>query len=404
MMTNEESYHFDAFGYLIVRGVLSVEEIERCSRVLDQLELDAVPEAGAHRYPFLQLRDHPMLAGYVAELCGDDYQVDGLPRLVGEGRGLEEPLTDGTEWVDFSRAYRHQYGVRLCQRLEAYWALANVGPEDGGLVLIPASHNSNVGTPETVLDGTDDMGLVHQPSLEAGDLLLCAGNTVRGARPWRGKGPERLLGWTYLASGLRPTPGNRRLTKTRVRPEWTEQLTPEQRPVVAHPDPSESPVHVVSDGEKSWVEEGSELHHSSIYVRDPDSQIDEKELYHWDLCGHLVVPSVMEADWLKAANDAIDANTDRINKGPTGSYGDSKSLKAEGHRSSMGELWNLPAPYCEPFRKMLAHPAVIQRLNWMMGSGYAATQCSAFLSEKGGAGLRARRHLEGYFFQPVRIP
>jgi hypothetical protein len=65
----------------------------------------------------------------------------------------------------------------------------------------------------------------------------------------------------------------------------------------------------------------------------------------------------------------------------------SKSLKSEGHRSSMRDLWNLLAPHCEPFRRMIAHPALIQRLNWMMGSGYGVTQCNAFLSEKGGSGL-----------------
>ena len=53
----------------------------------------------------------------------------------------------------------------------------------------------------------------------------------------------------------------------------------------------------------------------------------------------------------------------------------------------MRDLRNLPAPHCEPFRRMIAHPALIQRLNWMMGSGYGVTQCNAFLSEKGGSGL-----------------
>ena len=385
-MTNEESYHFDAFGYLVVRSVLSAAEVERCARGLEQFDPEEVPAAAAHRFPFLQLRDHPVLARYAEELCGDGFRVDGWPLLVGGGRGEEQGLTGGSEWVDWSRAYRHHYGVRLCQRLQAYWALVDVGPDDGGFVLIPGSHNSQVEAPQEVIDGSDDMGLVCQPSLGAGDLLLVAGNIVHGTRPWRGEGPQRLLGWTYIANRVRPTPGNGVLGRAKSLPEWTAQLTPEQRAVVHNPDPSEPPIHVATDGEKSWVEEGEQVHHPSIYVRDPDNKIDQKEFYHWDLCGHLVLSGVMDEAWLQAANEAIDAYPERINKGSTGSYGDSKSLKAEGHRSGMGDLWNLPAPHCEPFRKMLAHPALIQRLNWMMGSGYAATQCSAFLSEKGGAG------------------
>ena len=380
-MTNEECYHFDAFGYLIIRNVLTPTELKRCVRALEQIDLDEVPVAAAHRYPFLQLRDHPVLVRYATELCGDGFRVADQPRLVGRGRGDEEVLTDGSEWVDWSRAYRHDHGVRLCQRLQAYWALTDVDLDDGGFVLIPASHNSLVDTPPEVIDGTDDMGLVHQPTLNEGDLLFVAGNTVQGARPWRGKGPQRLLGWSYIAAGL----GNEALGKSKSLPEWTSQLTPEQRAVVHNPDPDAPQLHVTTDGEKSWIEE--RVDHPSIYLRDSDSSIDEKEFYHWDLCGHLVVGGIMDEAWLRAANAAIDAFPELISKEPTSSYGDSKSLKSEGHRSSMRDLWNLPAPHCEPFRRMIAHPALIQRLNWMMGSGYGVTQCNAFLSEKGGSGL-----------------
>ena len=33
-------------------------------------------------------------------------------------------------------------------------------------------------------------------------------------------------------------------------------------------------------------------------------------------------------------------------------------------------LYLLPSPHCEPFRKMIAHPAIVQRLNWMLGPGF----------------------------------
>jgi hypothetical protein len=40
------------------------------------------------------------------------------------------------------------------------------------------------------------------------------------------------------------------------------------------------------------------------------------------------------------------------------------------HRPRMGGLYTLPEPHSAPFRKMIAHPAVVQRLNWMLGPGY----------------------------------
>ena len=33
-------------------------------------------------------------------------------------------------------------------------------------------------------------------------------------------------------------------------------------------------------------------------------------------------------------------------------------------------LLNLPKPHCEPFRLLLAHPVVVNRLNWMCGRGF----------------------------------
>ena len=52
----------------------------------------------------------------------------------------------------------------------------------------------------------------------------------------------------------------------------------------------------------------------------------------------------------------------------------------------MPDPWELPEPYCEPFRRMIAHPALIRRLNWIMGSGFEVGQCSLFAHRKGGVG------------------
>ena len=120
-------------------------------------------------------------------------------------------------------------------------------------------------------------------------------------------------------------------------------------------------------------------------MRDPEAAIDEKEFYHWDLCGHLVVKGVMDEEWLAAANEAVDLHADRINAGPSGAGGKSRRL-AGSHGASMSNPWELPEPYCEPFRRMIAHPALIRRLNWIMGSGFECRQCSLFAHRKGGVG------------------
>ena len=48
---------------------------------------------------------------------------------------------------------------------------------------------------------------------------------------------------------------------------------------------------------------------------------------------------------------------------------DSHALRGTG-RPTMHDLLQLERPYCDPFRQMLAHPAVVLRLNPMCGSGF----------------------------------
>ena len=63
----------------------------------------------------------------------------------------------------------------------------------------------------------------------------------------------------------------------------------------------------------------------------------------------------------------------------------SKSLAGTG-RPTLTGLLELPRPWCEPFRKMLAHPAVVHRLTWMGGKGFRCTGFEAICTPRGGAG------------------
>ena len=264
--------------------------------------------------------------------------------------------------------------------------MADVNEGDGGLVVVPASHNSSVDAPQDLVSGNDDMGLIVQPALQAGDLLLCTESLMWGIRPWRGKGPQRLLECGYISAEVRPSAESEITGEDDTMPEWTAQLTPVQRAVLHNPNRGYPPPVVHSDGKTASLAAEPGLLHPSIYKRDPDSGIDEKEFFHWDLCGHLVLRGVMDADWLAAANEAIDANADQISTGGSAA-GDSKPLAGTGvGRSSMGNPWQLPAPHGEPFQRMIAHPALIQRLNWIMGSGFECMMCSGFLSGKGSSG------------------
>ena len=126
--------------------------------------------------------------------------------------------------------------------------------------------------------------------------------------------------------------------------------------------------------------------HSSINFI-PATQIQallKKSFYFWDLNGYLVVRGVMDEQWLAEANEAVDKFQDRIVVGSE-LAGGSVSQAGTG-RPLLSGLLDLPAPYNAPFRRMIAHPTVAQRLNWMGGSGYrtgGATYSARFKAHRG---------------------
>ena len=95
----------------------------------------------------------------------------------------------------------------------------------------------------------------------------------------------------------------------------------------------------------------------------------EKEEYFWDLNGHLVVRDVLEKDEIAEVNEALDFVQRGIHEG-AGELGGATSLSGTPARWYRGDnLLSLPRPHCEPFRKMLAHAKIVQRLVRMCGKG-----------------------------------
>jgi ectoine hydroxylase-related dioxygenase (phytanoyl-CoA dioxygenase family) len=370
-MTNEENYAFDVGGFLIVRKILSPDELKACNEVIDEdgLESGDLPE------PLVQLRDHTVLAEYLDALAYDGYGSQRAPDLIQTSQPTK--LSCGSEPREHTHSYFHQNDVRFAQGIVAIWALTDVDADDGGFVFVPASHKSTVDPPANLIDGTDDLGLVDQVTLQAGDLFLCVEGVSSGVRPW--KSERRLLAFTYTSDQAQ------RMEKPQVDPPaWLDELTPEQKAVVAPTGRPSAPPILETDGQEISLSKATGIHHPSTLIHNPDSGIDEKEFYHWDLCGHLVLKNVMDDEWLAAANEAVEQCSDQIEVGGDASKG-SSVLAGSGVPSLRG-LFELPKPHCDPFRRMIAHPAVVHRLNWMMGSGFVFRNARAICSVKGTSG------------------
>ena len=156
--------------------------------------------------------------------------------------------------------------------LRAIWALADVNEGDGGLVVVPASHNSSVDAPQDLVSGDDNMGLVVQPVLQAGDLLLCTESLMWGLRPWQVEKVPNAYSNAAISAPTCVRPQRSEITgEDDTMPEWTAALTPVQRAVLHNPNRGYPPPAVHSDGKTVSLAAEPGIIHPSIYKRDPDS-------------------------------------------------------------------------------------------------------------------------------------
>ena len=339
------------------------------------------------REPFRDLLIQPQLVWYLNQIVGHGFRLDRAPKILCDKTcDTSAPLVGGNEPRDPALAYYYQNGRRFCEGVRVIWALSDVKAGDGGFTFVPCTHKSNVETPEDILTGEDDSDYIFQPELKAGDLLIVGLSVVQGMRPWQSEGPQRLLSYEYVGRGVIRSAGPGPESEKMPVSDWMEEITPEQRASLYRPGYRDTtPVPTLqTDGETIALDESRKIFHPSTLMKNPNSGIDEKEFYFLDLNGYLVLRGVMDEEWLAQANAAIDKYEDRIIVGDELARG-SKSLAGTG-RPLLGGLTQLPSPHCDPFRRMLAHPAVEHRLNWMGASGGRTGGGTAFCAVKGTSG------------------
>merc|ERR1712086_962419 len=133
-MTASDKYLFDLQGFLVLRGVLSPEEVEAANAAIDHFSAKGELMYRVHRDQIY----NPLLACSVQ-------------------------LSD------------HPAGK-------------------GGFVVVPGSHKANFPTPMELVNGQDELadGVLHQPVTKAGDVVLFSEGTVHGARAWQAEHERRI--------------------------------------------------------------------------------------------------------------------------------------------------------------------------------------------------------------------
>ena len=373
-MNADEDYGMDVAGFIHLPQVLSAAEVVACNEAID------AAGSGTGSFELPALLEHSVLISYVETLCGSGYVIDKPPTLVADNTDSAVPFSTGAPEDRRRLRYANYHETRECKGLRVFLALSPTS-SDGGIVLVTASHNRSTEPPASFIAGADDLGMTEEPVLEAGDLIICAATSLYGVRGM----PGRVIEVEFITSRARPTAGFPEIEA----PEWATELTPEQRAIVGNRTTGRGGT-LISDGKKTWVKDIEELPATITLNVDEHSQPDPEELWFWDVRGYLVLRGVMDEEWLAAANRAVDfalemqdelpeGHPTRIEKVPEQALREndytwpevtSPRLYGEINRPRIGGLYQLPAPHRDPFRRMIAHPAIVQRLNWMLGYGY----------------------------------
>ena len=196
------------------------------------LNLQQIYEAGK---PFENLIDHPSWINHMQEFVGGkgtfDHQHGPLfidenfanVRGPGEAIGIHSGNPEGIQ----RNHYRYQDGKFHCSQVNILIALTKIGPGDGGTVIIPSSHKSNIQHPEykenkmkKKVTSAENMTGSLEVYLDAGDALLFVDSLCHGSAKRTNKGERRIAvyrygpSWGFFRHPYRPsTELLKRLTK-----------------------------------------------------------------------------------------------------------------------------------------------------------------------------------------------
>ena len=262
MVTDRDIYFFDLRGFLVLEGALSRAEVQQLNDRLDAmprlqvgewygyvhahtfgdrdgLNYQQVYEAGA---PFERLIDHPScLTRCVTSSAARARSTSITARCsstetssTGAAPAKRSACTTAVTWGLSRCQFRYLGGKFHCNQINVLVALTDIGPGDGGTVLIPGSHKSNFEHPDF---RAYSMGVDGRPSAEhiegslevhlrAGDALLFVDCCTHARRRRENAGERRILvnrygpSWGNFRHGYQPSP------------ELLARLTPRQRSIV----------------------------------------------------------------------------------------------------------------------------------------------------------------------------
>ena len=255
-MDSLQRYHFDTFGFVVLRNVLSAAEVTAMNIGISHNQHNFHERTGSIRnsaqgtsgrrdcgnflsWPasdagdtFRSLICHPVLFPILNEVCGLGHRLDHKPLLFSQPMGAEgfdlhggAVRSDGS--INFPISYHCLNGQILCSLVNVAVQLSDSPSGSGGFVVIPGSHKSNFPPPtEGLRLLTESHG--YQPECNAGDVVLFTEAVLHGATVRSAPEERRVV-------LMRFAPATCAYARGYLEQDFLEHLTPVQRAVAGPP-------------------------------------------------------------------------------------------------------------------------------------------------------------------------
>jgi len=218
---------FDLNGFVVLRGVLALEEVEAMNKAVDAKIGQAKERTSSVRNtgkdsalagdgtrgridlggllgwegelsePFRRILAHPRLAVYLNALVGQGYRLDHSPLVIVQRQNVEGfslhggPVTQCGD-PNPSLQYRYGNGKIINSLLAVSIQLSGQSSEHGGYCVVRGSHKMNFPVPLDMVEGRTNREHLFVPDTKPGDVILFSEATVHGAVPWTAETERRI--------------------------------------------------------------------------------------------------------------------------------------------------------------------------------------------------------------------
>jgi len=227
-LTATQRYFLDVNGYVIIPNTLDADEIAELKNAIHQLKRELIATGdptrqrvrGAkmaynkphHSFIGSVVEAHPAITAYTShprmvsmaeELIGGEARIVEVNAHINSRdpeRKPEEVSYDFHRGADIPFGSHIQNSLYHCNFVKTLTNLTDLGPDDGGTVVIAGSHKIDVPTQEIVECAKRDPKLIHQLIAPAGSTLLFCETLIHATGDLRGDRERTIMICGYASS------------------------------------------------------------------------------------------------------------------------------------------------------------------------------------------------------------